>query len=341
MDDPTQSDVVGTVGTDSTPEVVAVVAVVAMVVGMSVRVVGFWVDVGGSTIVVPLPLLDVVSPPVGTGGTRRVVELVPDPVGNTVTPVPAVPEEMMLEIMLSRPVEDADGVAEEVLGANVVVAPVPVADPVGSSPPRIDDRIPPPSDELDGVRVWYSGSAVSVEDETPVPVPEYVTPAAVDVVGVEARTPLEPRIPLGPVMPSVADEGERIGSKTEERPKEMVGRTIIGGITDDGPEETVVATALDGEAWPRVVVTPLLTTTVLEMMTVLTTPDATASTDETVEAVEAVETVATGDVDSGVEPPVKTPRRSPRRSRLVEELEVSSTELDVVFEISRLTCRGK
>lgn len=84
------------------------------------------------------------------------MELVPDPVGNTVTPVPAVPEpeEMMLEIMLSKSVDEVVGVAEEVLGANVVVAPVPEPVPVGSSPPRMDDRRPPPPDELEGLRVW-------------------------------------------------------------------------------------------------------------------------------------------------------------------------------------------
>lgn len=78
----------------------------------------------------------------------------PDPVGNTVTPVPAVPEEMMLEIKLSRPVDDAVGEAEE-LGSNVVViAPVPVAPvPVGFSPPMMEDRSPPPLDELEAVRV--------------------------------------------------------------------------------------------------------------------------------------------------------------------------------------------
>ena len=160
MDDPTQSDVVGTAS------VVAAVVVgteTAVVVGISVSEVGFAVVVGGSTMVVPLFRCDVVSPPVGIGGTRMVVELVPaDAVGNTVTgtPVPAVPEEeMMLEIMLSRPVDEAVGVSVEVLGAKVVVAPVPVpvpvAEPVGSGiiPPRMDDRRPP-SDELEGLRVW-------------------------------------------------------------------------------------------------------------------------------------------------------------------------------------------
>lgn len=170
---------------------------------------------------------------------------------------------------------------------------------------------------------------MSVEGETPVPVPGYVTPEAVVPVGAGARTPLEPKTPLGPVIPSVADEGERTGCKIDERPKERVGRTIRGGFEDETPEAVVAAVvpaALDGGAWARVVVTPLLTTTVLEMMTVLTTPGAMD---------------ATGDPVSGAEPPVKTPRRSPMRSRFVEELEVSSTELDVLLEISRFTCRGK
>jgi hypothetical protein len=160
-------------------------------------------------------------------------------------------------------------------------------------------------------------------------VPEYVTPEV--VVGSGARTPLEPKTPLGAVIPSVADEGERIGSKIEDRPRESVGRTTNGGFTDETPE-AVVAAALDGGAWGRVVVTPLLTTTVLEMMTVLTTPGSTEL---------GLATVARGALVSGATPPVKTPRRSPRRSRFVEELEESSTELDVVLEISRLTCRGK
>lgn len=172
-------------------------------------------------------------------------------------------------------------------------------------------------------------------EEAPVPVPENVTPDAVDAVGAGARTPLEPKTPLGPVMPSVADEGERIGSKIEERPREMVGRTIRGGTGPVEPAEAVVAAALDGAAWPRVVVTPFSTTTVLETMTVFTTPGATPTSDAT------GLTVATGAPVSGAAPPVKAPRRSPMRSRFVEELEVSSTELDVLFEISRFTCRGK
>lgn len=169
-----------------------------------------------------------------------------------------------------------------------------------------------------------------MDEETPVPVPEYVTPDAVVPVGAGARTPLEPKTPLGPVIPSVADEGERTGSKIDERPKERVGRTIRGGCEDETPEAVVAAAvlaALDGGAWPRVVVTPLLTTTVLEMMTVLTTPGATDATEAT---------DATGAPVSGAEPPVKWPRRSPRRSRFVD-----STELDVLLEISRFTCRGK
>jgi hypothetical protein len=138
MDDPTQSEVVGTTS-------------VAVVVGRRVGETGFFVVVGGSTMAVPLPpLCDETSPPVGTGETRWVVELVPDPVGNTVTPVPAVPDEMMLEIMLSKPVDDAVGVGTEELGSKVVVAPVPVAAPVpvGMRPPMRDDRRPPPLDEL-------------------------------------------------------------------------------------------------------------------------------------------------------------------------------------------------
>lgn len=153
--------------------------------------------------------------------------------------------------------------------------------------------------------------------------PEKVTPDAVDdSVGVDPRTPLEPKTPLGAVTPSATDEGERIGCKAEERPKDSVGRTISGGFFEETPEAVVEAT-FEGGAWPRVVVTPLLTTTVLETMTVLTTPD------------------ATGALVSGAEPPVKTPRRSPMRSRFVEEREESSREFAVVFEISRFTCRGK
>lgn len=176
----------------------------------------------------------------------------------------------------------------------------------------------------------------SVDEEAPVPaVPENVTPDdAVDAVGTGARTPLEPKTPLGAVIPSVADGGERIGSKTDERPREMVGRTIRGGFSDE-TLEAVVAAALDGGAGGRVVVTPLLTTTVLEMMTVLTTPGSTTAVDAT------GLTDATGAPVGAAEPPVKTPRRSPRRSRFVEELEESSTGSDVVFEISRFTCRGK
>jgi hypothetical protein len=165
-------------------------------------------------------------------------------------------------------------------------------------------------------------------------VPENVTPEAVDdSVGEGARTPLEPRTPLGAVTPSATDEGERIGCKTEERPKDRVGRTISGGFTEETPEAVVEAT-LEGGAWPRVVVTPLLTTTVLETITVLTTPGATPASDAT------GLTDATGAPVSGAEPPVNTPRRSPMRSRFVE-LELSSREFDVVFEISRFTCRGK
>lgn len=262
-----------------------------------------------------------------------VVELVPDAVGNAVvgTPVPvpgpAVSEEIMLEIKLSRPVDDAVGVSVEVLGANVVVAPVPVPVPVGSGiiPLRRDDRRPP-SDEVEGSRVWKSASLVSVGEEAPVSVAESVE--VVVAVGSGARTPLEPKTPLGAVIPSVADEGERIGSKIEDRPRERVGRTINGGFTDETPE-AVVAAALEAGAWGSVVVIPSLTTTVLEMMIVLTTPGATPSTE------------VGGATDATGAPPVKTPRRSPRRSRFVEELEESSTELDVVLEISRLTCRGK
>jgi hypothetical protein len=278
-----------------------------------------------------------VSPPVAAGGRRMVVELVPDPVGNAVVgtpvPVPAVSEEMMLEIKLSRPVDDAVGVSVEVLGANVVVAPVPVPVPVGSGiiPLRMDDRRPP-SDVVEGSRVWKSASLVSVEEEAPVSVAESV--GVVVAVGSGARTPLEPKTPLGAVIPSVADEGEMIGSKIEDRPRERVGRTINGGFTDETPE-AVVAAALEAGAWGSVVVIPSLTTTVLEMMIVLTTPGATPSTEV------GGATDATGAPVSGAAPPVKTPRRSPRRSRFVEELEESSTELDVVLEISRLTCRGK
>lgn len=65
MDDPTQSDVVGTA---SAPVVVAAVVVVGISVGETET--GFLVVVGGSTMVVPLPRCDEVSPPVWTGGRR-------------------------------------------------------------------------------------------------------------------------------------------------------------------------------------------------------------------------------------------------------------------------------